>query len=132
MVPWTLNSPPLCLSARKVVRVAFREVPVFEVREVLRLWLDGRSYRAIADLARHHVEHRGGFHVILYHAIPCDEGDVQPVAARPEQQRGQPQDVIVALVVHIAGLGRIKLIALPLDLKIISPCYRFHCLLKKQ
>jgi transposase len=30
--------------------VAFREVPVFEVREVLRLWLDGRSYRAIADL----------------------------------------------------------------------------------
>ena len=50
MVPWTLNSPPLCLSARKVVRVAFREVPVFEVREVLRLWLDGRSYRAIADL----------------------------------------------------------------------------------
>jgi transposase len=30
--------------------VAFREVPVFEVREVLRLWLDGRSYRAIAGL----------------------------------------------------------------------------------
>ena len=30
--------------------MAFREVPVFEVREVLRLWLDGRSYRAIAGL----------------------------------------------------------------------------------
>jgi transposase len=30
--------------------VAFREVPVFEVREVLRLCLDGRSYRAIAGL----------------------------------------------------------------------------------
>ncbi len=30
--------------------MAFREVPVFEVREVLRLWLDGRSYRAIAAL----------------------------------------------------------------------------------
>jgi hypothetical protein len=32
------------------VHVAFREVPVFEVREVLRLWLDGRGYRAIAGL----------------------------------------------------------------------------------
>ena len=30
--------------------MAFREVPVFEVREVLRLWLDGRGYRAIAGL----------------------------------------------------------------------------------
>lgn len=49
-VPWTVNSPPLRLSARKAVHVAFREVPVFEVREVLRLWLDGRSYRAIAGL----------------------------------------------------------------------------------
>jgi hypothetical protein len=50
LVPWTVNSPPLRLSARKAVHVAFREVPVFEVREVLRLWLDGRSYRAIAGL----------------------------------------------------------------------------------
>jgi transposase len=33
-----------------VVRVSFREVPVFEVREVLRLWLDGRSYRGVAAL----------------------------------------------------------------------------------
>ena len=41
-VSWTVNSPPLRLSARKAVHVAFREVPVFEVREVLRLWLDGR------------------------------------------------------------------------------------------
>jgi transposase len=49
-VPATVNSPPLRLSARKAVHVAFREVPVFEVREVLRLWLDGRSYRAIAGL----------------------------------------------------------------------------------
>lgn len=30
--------------------MAYREVPVFEVREVLRLWLDGRGYRAIAGL----------------------------------------------------------------------------------
>lgn len=30
--------------------MAFREVPVFEVREVLRLWVEGRSYRAIAEL----------------------------------------------------------------------------------
>lgn len=30
--------------------MSFREVPVFEVREVLRLWLDGRSYRGIAEL----------------------------------------------------------------------------------
>lgn len=36
LVPWTVNSSPLCLSARKAVHVAFREVPVFEVREVLR------------------------------------------------------------------------------------------------
>lgn len=28
--------------------MAFREVPVFEVREVLRLWLDGRGLRSIA------------------------------------------------------------------------------------
>jgi transposase len=51
-VPWTVNSPPLRLSARRAVRVAYREVPVFEVREVLRLWLDGRGYRAIAGLVR--------------------------------------------------------------------------------
>lgn len=37
---------------RQVVRVSFREVPVFEVREVLRLWLDGRGYRAVAGLVR--------------------------------------------------------------------------------
>lgn len=30
--------------------MSFREVPVFEVREVLRLWLGGRSVRAIAGL----------------------------------------------------------------------------------
>ena len=30
--------------------MSFREVPVFEVREVLRLWLDGRGYRGIAAL----------------------------------------------------------------------------------
>ncbi len=30
--------------------MAFREVPVFEVREVLRLWLGGRSCRSIAGL----------------------------------------------------------------------------------
>jgi hypothetical protein len=51
-VSWTLNSPPLRLSARKAVHVACREVPVFEVREVLRLWLDGRGLRAIAGLVR--------------------------------------------------------------------------------
>ena len=50
MVSWTLNSPPLRLSTRVGGAVSFREVPVFEVREVLRLWLDGRSYRAIAGL----------------------------------------------------------------------------------
>jgi len=49
-VPWTVNSPPLRLSARRAVRVAYREVPVFEVREVCRLWIDGRGYRAIAAL----------------------------------------------------------------------------------
>ena len=31
--------------------MAFREVPVFEVREVLRLWLGGEGYRSIARLA---------------------------------------------------------------------------------
>jgi transposase len=51
-VSWRVNSPSLPLSARKAVHVAFREVPVFEVREVLRLWLDGRGYRAIAGLVR--------------------------------------------------------------------------------
>lgn len=33
-----------------VVLVSFREVPVFEVREVLRLWLSGRSLRGVAAL----------------------------------------------------------------------------------
>ena len=32
--------------------MAFREVPVFEVREVLRLWLRGESLRGIERLAR--------------------------------------------------------------------------------
>lgn len=32
--------------------MAFREVPVFEVREVLRLWLGGEGIRAIARLSR--------------------------------------------------------------------------------
>jgi hypothetical protein len=36
------------ISIRKAVRMAFREVPVFEVREVLRLWMDGRGLRSIA------------------------------------------------------------------------------------
>ncbi len=32
--------------------MAFREVPVFEVREVLRLWLRGETLRGIERLAR--------------------------------------------------------------------------------
>lgn len=32
--------------------MSFREVPVHEVREVLRLWLAGKGYRAIARMAR--------------------------------------------------------------------------------
>jgi transposase len=32
--------------------MAFREVPMFEIREVLRLWLAGEGFRAIARLAR--------------------------------------------------------------------------------
>jgi len=32
--------------------MAFREVPVFEIREVLRLWLAGEGLRSIARLAR--------------------------------------------------------------------------------
>jgi hypothetical protein len=32
--------------------MAFREVPMFEIREVLRLWLTGEGLRAIARLAR--------------------------------------------------------------------------------
>jgi hypothetical protein len=46
-VSGTFNSPPLRVSTRKAVRMAFREVPVFEVRELLRLWLDGRGLRSI-------------------------------------------------------------------------------------
>ena len=44
MVPGTVNSPPLCLSARKAVHVAFREVPAFEVRDnaALRIMRRGR------------------------------------------------------------------------------------------
>lgn len=32
--------------------MAFREVPMFEVREVLRLWLGGEGLRAVARLSR--------------------------------------------------------------------------------
>lgn len=32
--------------------MAFREVPMFEIREVLRLWQAGEGLRAIARLAR--------------------------------------------------------------------------------
>jgi hypothetical protein len=32
--------------------MAFREVPMFEIREVLRLWLAGEGLRAIARLVR--------------------------------------------------------------------------------
>jgi len=32
--------------------MAFREVPMFEIREVARLWLAGEEFRAIARLAR--------------------------------------------------------------------------------
>jgi hypothetical protein len=32
--------------------MAFREVPVFEVREVLRLWLRGETLRGIERLSR--------------------------------------------------------------------------------
>lgn len=32
--------------------MAFREVPMFEVREVLRLWLGGEALRAVARLSR--------------------------------------------------------------------------------
>lgn len=32
--------------------MAFREVPMFEIREVLRLWLEGEGLRAIARLVR--------------------------------------------------------------------------------
>ena len=43
--------------------MAFREVPVFEVREVLRLWLLGHGLRAIERLARvvGFPRNRGGF-----------------------------------------------------------------------
>jgi hypothetical protein len=32
--------------------MVFREVPMFEVREVLRLWLGGEGQRAVARLSR--------------------------------------------------------------------------------
>ena len=32
--------------------MTFREVPMFEVREVLRLWLGGEGLRAVARLSR--------------------------------------------------------------------------------
>ena len=32
--------------------MVFREIPMFEVREVLRLWLSGRGYRTIESLVR--------------------------------------------------------------------------------
>jgi transposase len=37
---------------RKAAGMAFREVPVFEVREILRLWLLGYALRAIARMVR--------------------------------------------------------------------------------
>ena len=49
---WVLRrvqSPPF-LSAGLEVAMAFREVRVFEVREVLRLWIGGEGLRAVERL----------------------------------------------------------------------------------
>lgn len=49
-VPLPVNSSPPINGIRKVA-MAYREVRVFEVREVLRLWLSGRGQRPISELA---------------------------------------------------------------------------------
>jgi hypothetical protein len=41
---------PAC-GCREVAMV-FREVPVFEIREIVRLWLRGEGFRSIERLAR--------------------------------------------------------------------------------
>ena len=45
-VPLTVQSPPSDQRSRKAA-MAFREVRVFEVREVLRLWLRGEGFRSV-------------------------------------------------------------------------------------
>jgi hypothetical protein len=52
-VSWTVNLTAVVQRTRKAVeRVAFREIPMYEVREVLRLWLAGRGYRTIEPMVR--------------------------------------------------------------------------------
>ena len=52
-VPWTVILTALSFDGPgRRCAVAFREIPMFEVREVCRLWLSGRGYRTIEPLVR--------------------------------------------------------------------------------
>ena len=52
-VPWTVILTALSsIGPGRWCAVAFREIPMFEVHEVLRLWLAGRGLRSIAVMVR--------------------------------------------------------------------------------
>jgi hypothetical protein len=53
-VPWAVILAALSSADQEGggALMAFREIPMFEVREVLRLWLSGRGYRTIEPLVR--------------------------------------------------------------------------------
>ena len=52
-VSWTVILTALSsIGPGRRCAVAFREIPMFEVREVLRLWLAGRGLRSIAEMVR--------------------------------------------------------------------------------
>jgi hypothetical protein len=52
VVPWTVIVTALRLWTRRRCAVAFREIPMIEVKEVCRLWLSGCGYRAIEAMVR--------------------------------------------------------------------------------
>src|SRR5918995_4768529 len=87
-VPLRVQSPPF-LSADQEAAMAFREVRVFEVREVLRLWLAGEGLRAVERLVG--VNRKT---VRRYVTVAEELGLVR------DGGEGQLTDVVIAMVIE--------------------------------
>jgi hypothetical protein len=77
--------------------MAFREVPMFEVREVLRLWLGGEGLRGVARLSRVDRKTVRRYVDAAVEAGVCVDGGV-----------GQLTDLAVGRVVEIVRSIRIR------------------------
>jgi transposase len=88
-VPLRVQSPPF-LSADQEAAMAFREVRVFEVREVLRLWLAGEGLRAVERLVG--VNRKT---VRRYVTVAQELGLVR------DGGEGQLTDMVIAMVIEV-------------------------------